>query len=105
MTLDEILHRLRPINYQMIRHIVENTIDPHGQTKMAREFLIEEITFAFTQVCEHRPSNIVSAHATGDMSYRASGSFCRACGQKVKPIVRVVGWELEDQIPSPPSAA
>lgn len=96
---------MRVINYSMFKDIIDNHFDPHKQALMMKEFVADEITFAFTQECKHKPSHIVQAQATGDMAYKANGSFCRACGHRVKPIVQIIGWQLEDQIPTAPGAA
>ncbi len=102
ISLEEFIARLRPSTFSMIKHFVENGFDPHRQTAEFREVMIDEIIFAFTGDCNHKPSNVVAIASGDSAAYIANGVFCRACRQRIK--AKVISWEL-DGLPSSPRSA
>jgi hypothetical protein len=104
LTLAEVLARVRPITFPMIKHVIDNSFDPHRQALDFREVMLDEIEFAFTGFCKHNSNHVVQVTAKGDLSWGLTGAHCRACNQRVRP--RVIQWETDTEtLPAPPRTA
>jgi len=86
------------LTFPMIRSI-DFQGDPHLAIKQLNQ-VIEEKFLSDQGKCPHRPSNLVVS-MSGDMSYKAKGSFCVFCSSEIE-IDRIV-WKAKSPLPERPA--
>lgn len=81
------------------------TIDFQGDPHLAIKMLNETIADKFMSdqgKCPHRPTSD-KVIMSGDMSWKANGSFCVYCSQEIE-MERIV-WRAKKQLPTAPRSA
>jgi hypothetical protein len=88
------------LTYAMIRNI-DFQGDPHKAVKELNEVIAEKF-LSDQGKCPHKPSNMV-VQMSGDMAYKANGTFCLYCGSQIE-IERIV-WRVLPHLPTAPRSA